>query len=357
MTSIRRVVVVSENLGGVLDEGIRKFATNLLDGFRAHGDAYGVATSSDNHTWHQMVKHVSTNKLFTGKALREELEELDPGLIVYIPSASATTFAFWRARMLKRYAPNARVAMVAVQPRYHSPLGRLLVSEMGPDKVFAQSRRTIQYMEWLGKAAQFVPSGVDLDQFRPVTPDDKRELREKYDLPPDDYLVLHVGHLKPGRNVELLAKCEDIATPILVCGASMGHDDGLRRGMTEPGVIVIDSYVREIEEIYQACDAYVFPTREEDSAMDFPLSVLEAMACNLPVVAYPFGGLPLAFEPGDGLVFVESDEAMISALDSVRRIPAATRAKAEPYTWENVAGRMLEVMEGMRDAEAYSRAV
>lgn len=91
--------------------------------------------------------------------------------------------------------------------------------------------------------------------------------------------------------------------------------------------------------------------------MDFPLSVLEAMGCNLPVVAYPYGGLPLALEPGEGLVFVESDEAMLSAIESVKRIPVATRKKAEPYAWEHVAGRFLETMQGVGDAGTYVRAV
>jgi glycosyltransferase involved in cell wall biosynthesis len=137
----------------------------------------------------------------------------------------------------------------------------------------------------------------------------------------------------------------------------MGRDEGLRQRLIAGGVILIESYVRDIEEIYQACNAYLFPVREEGSAMDFPLSVLEAMACNLPVVAYPFGGLPMAFEPGGGLVLTETDEAMLAALESVRRIPVQTRTKAEPYAWDAVAGRMLELMEGMDDAEAYSRAV
>lgn len=91
--------------------------------------------------------------------------------------------------------------------------------------------------------------------------------------------------------------------------------------------------------------------------MDFPLSVLEAMGCNLPVVAYPYGGLPMALESGEGLVFVESDEAMLSAIASVRRIPVATRKKAEPYAWEHVAARFLETMQGVGDAETHVRAV
>jgi glycosyltransferase involved in cell wall biosynthesis len=345
-------------MGGVLDEGIRKFATELLDGFRAHGDAFGISTNGAVTAGHPLVKHVSANKFFfTGGALKTEIEALDPQLVVYIPSASGTAFAFWRAKMLKRYAPKAQIAMVAMQPRYHSALGRLAVSEMGPDKMFAQSRVNIQYLEWLGMTPQFVPSGVDLDRFRPVAPEEKAALRAKHGLPPDDYLILHVGHVKAGRNVELLVRCRQVGTPVVVSGTSMGRDPEIWQQLVEAGVIVRGDYIREIEEIYQACDAYLFPVRDEDSAMDFPLSVLEAMACNLPVVAYPFGGLPLALEPGEGLVFVESDDAMVAAIDAVRRIPVSTRAKVEPLAWENVALRMLELMQGMEDAAVNRHAV
>ena len=356
MRPIRRVTVVSENMGGVLDEGIRKFATGLLDGFRAHADASGVATSGGESS-HPLVKSVSGNKLYTGRPLRREIESLRPELVVYVPSASATSFSFWRARMLKRYVPGGQVALVATQPRYHTALGRLVASEMAPDKVFAQSRQTIKYLEWLGMTPQFVPGGVDLRRFRPVTADQKAALREGLGLPQDAYLVLHVGHLQPGRNVELLTRLGGVGTPVVVAGKSMGQDKALRQRLTESGVILIDRYLRDVEIAYQACDAYLFPVREEDSAMDFPLSVLEAMACNLPVVAHPYGGLPMALDPGEGLVFVESDEAMLNAIETVKRIPVATRKKAEPYAWEHVAGRFLETMQGAGDAEAYVRAV
>jgi glycosyltransferase involved in cell wall biosynthesis len=259
--------------------------------------------------------------------------------------------------MLKRYAPGALVALVATQPRYHSALGRLAASEMAPDKVFAQSRQAIRYLEWLGMTPQFLPAGVDLARFRPVTPERKAALRQELGLPADDYLVLHVGHLQPGRNAELLLALGDIGTPVFVAGKSMGQNAALRQRLVEGGAIVIDRFLREVETAYQACDAYLFPVRDEDSAMDFPLSVLEAMACNLPVVAHPFGGLPMALEPGEGLVFVESDAAMLAAIESVRRIPVNTRAKAEPYAWEHVAGRMLEMMQGVEDAETNVRAV
>ncbi|HEY5641165.1 MAG TPA: glycosyltransferase family 4 protein, partial [Dehalococcoidia bacterium] len=304
MRPIRRVTVVSENMGGVLDEGIRKFATGLLDGFRTHAEASGVATSGGESS-HPLVRRVSGNKLYTGRPLRKEIESLRPELVVYVPSASATSFSFWRARMLKRYAPGGQVALVATQPRYHTALGRLAASEMAPDKVFAQSRETIRYLEWLGMTAQFVPGGVDLARFRPVTAEQKAALRERLGLPQDAHLVLHVGHLQPGRNVELLTRLGDVGTPVVVAGKSMGQDKALRQRLTESGVILIDRYLRDVEIVYQACDAYLFPVREEDSAMDFPLSVLEAMACNLPVVANPYGGLPMALEPGEGLVFVE----------------------------------------------------
>jgi len=356
MKPIRRVTVVSENMGGVLDEGIRKFATGLLDGFGVHAEASGVATSGGESS-HPLVKAVPGSRLYTGRSLRREIESLRPELVVYVPSASATSFAFWRARMLKRYAPGGQVALVATQPRYHTALGRLAASEMTPDKVFAQSRESIRYLEWLGMTPQFLPGGVDLQRFRPVTAERKAALREDLGLPQNAYLVLHVGQLKPGRNVELLTRLGGIGTAVVVAGKSLGRDEALRQRLTQSGAILINGYLQHVEIAYQACDAYLFPVREDDAAMDFPLSVLEAMACNLPVVAYPYGGLPLAFGSGEGLVFVESDEAMLNAIEAVKRTPVATRQKARPYAWDRVAGRFLETMQRARDAEIYSRAV
>ena len=72
MRPIRRVTVVSENMGGVLDEGIRKFATGLLDGLRVHTEASGVATSGGESS-HPLVKSVSGNKFYTGRPLRSEV--------------------------------------------------------------------------------------------------------------------------------------------------------------------------------------------------------------------------------------------------------------------------------------------
>ncbi len=67
--------------------------------------------------------------------------------------------------------------------------------------------------------------------------------------------------------------------------------DELRRA----GVLLITHYLPEIVELYQAADAYVFPVPPnpaDPSAIDLPLSVLEAAACNLPILATRFGALP-----------------------------------------------------------------
>jgi glycosyltransferase involved in cell wall biosynthesis len=143
----------------------------------------------------------------------------------------------------------------------------------------------------------------------------------------------------------------------MLAGHSMGLDPELKHEMEKRGVIVIDGYVEEVEELYQACDAYLFPVREEDSAMEFPLSVLEAMSCDLAVAAYPYGGLPLAFEARNGLAFAETDEGLIEAVRRGRDARVATRAQAELFGWERVSGLMLEAIGELRDAGAITAAV
>jgi len=68
------------------------------------------------------------------------------------------------------------------------------------------------------------------------------------------------------------------------------------------GFRIIDEYVPNIEEIYNLADCYVFPTFKRHNCIDMPLSVMEAMACNIPVISTKFGGLPKIFKEGNGLI-------------------------------------------------------
>ena len=68
-----------------------------------------------------------------------------------------------------------------------------------------------------------------------------------------------------------------------------------------------------------------------------PLSVLEAMSCNLPVITTRFGALPRAFAEGNGLTFAESEDDLLRELQKVRdRLEPRTRDKVLPYGWDNV---------------------
>jgi glycosyltransferase involved in cell wall biosynthesis len=343
-----RAVIVSEQLGPPLNEGIRKFATSLITAFDAYCDTVGIATEAAAAS--DRIVPTNGGKLFRNRALSAAIEQQSPDLIVYVPSASGTLFSFLRARQLKSIRPTAHVSMVLTQTRKHTAFAQMLLPRLAPDSVFCQSAANVRYLSRLGTEAAFLPSGVDLDVFHPASSRERDRLRAKLGLPADDYLVLHAGHFTQARNAGLLAKLEGVGRGVMLAGAA-GRNPHLKRQLEMQGVIVIDKYVAKVEELYQAVDCYVFPTREDDAAMEFPLSVLEAMACNLPVVAYPYGGLPLALESRDGLTFAESDDEMLNAIAESKHVRANTRAQAVAFDWPNIAGIIMETAE-VRNAGA-----
>ena len=75
-------------------------------------------------------------------------------------------------------------------------------------------------------------------------------------------------------------------------------DKQLMRELQEAGCLVWIKHFSNIEDIYNLADCYVFPTIQEKACIESPLSVLEAMACNLPVVTTRFGALASIFGEG-----------------------------------------------------------
>jgi glycosyltransferase involved in cell wall biosynthesis len=122
----------------------------------------------------------------------------------------------------------------------------------------------------------------------------------------------------------------------LVLAASTANpaDDSLRNDLEQAGIEIHHEYLPHIEDLYRASDLYLFPVRAGSGSIEFPLSVMEAMACNLPVVATPFGALPEHFAPGDGLQYFQTMQDLPAAIDAALSERADTRTKVRSFSWE-----------------------
>jgi glycosyltransferase involved in cell wall biosynthesis len=77
----------------------------------------------------------------------------------------------------------------------------------------------------------------------------------------------------------------------------------------------------------------------------FGLSVIEAMACGTPVIAYPKGSMPELIDDGVTGFLVGSFDEAIAAIDRIGEIDRAAcrRAVAERFTVDHMADRYLEL--------------
>ncbi|MPZ16125.1 MAG: glycosyltransferase [Chloroflexi bacterium] len=342
-----RVCVVSEEFSAEADEGVRIFARETARALARHADVMALATASVST--HVGARVASSPRTLISLGLRQELVRYDPEMVVYVPRASTTLWSFVRSRVLKWYAPRATVLLVGLQPRRHGRVARTLIPHLAPDLVFVQAPESQRYLQTLGCHVGLVRSGVDLDRFKPVSSARRRELRQRYDLAEERPVCLHVGHVTAGRGVRDLAalasrgQCQ----AVFVCSTSTDQDVRLAGDLREAGVRVIDVYLPNVEELYQLADCYVFPVTSEGSAIEIPLSVLEACACDLPVVTTRFGGL--VHLPGvqscPAVAFVDSADALLAQAHRMSHSTLhGTRSLVADYSWDAVAKDLISVV-------------
>jgi glycosyltransferase involved in cell wall biosynthesis len=275
------------------------------------------------------------------------INRLKPKILIYLPTQSATFWSLLRARIL-RIISRARVILISMQPYKLSKFEEWLVRIIKPELLLTPSPALLTYAKDLGLNASFLPLGVNLDRFTPVDEEKKKRLREKYHLPLNVPLVLHVGHIQPLRNLEWLVKLKQSINNIevlIVGSSSMGVNQYVHKQILNASIKVIQTYIESIEEIYQLADVYVFPVKDEKAAIGVPLSVLEAMACNLPVVSTPFGGLPFMFTEKNGFFYAADIEKFIYKVKNALKLSSLdvqTRKLVSPYTWESVAETIIK---------------
>ena len=103
--------------------------------------------------------------------------------------------------------------------------------------------------------------------------------------------------------------------------------------------------MNNIEELYNIADYYLFPVIRNDAAIETPLSVLEAMACNIPIITTAFGSLPDQFSEDDNFYFVNSIDEAIGILKNSRIRECKNRDKVKQFTWDEVVRKLVEMVE------------
>jgi glycosyltransferase involved in cell wall biosynthesis len=334
---------VSNALSKPDDEGVRRFAQM----FPLHASSVGaqVATVKPGGSRVARVTFLSRSMIRTIRASRAKV-------IVYVPGQGASTLSFVRAAVL-RFGTKRWTILIPLQPSRRGSLGRLLVRMLAPDAVLTPSVTLLDELSALGVRAEFLPMGVDLERFVPVSGElVKRQLRRAYGIPEEGRVVLHVGHLTHGRNLRWLETVRALtgATVVMVAGTAMGRDEEMVQLLHAIDVKLLNSYFPRIEELYQLADTYVFPVQGAEAAIAAPLSVLEAMACNLPVVTTPFGGLPRMFREEGGLFYATDADQLASLTSRALALPKSavlTRQLALRYSWPYVVGQILNLAAGL----------
>jgi len=342
-----KICVISEELCPSFDEGIKNFAKNLIR--ELHRDNNVLALSiRGGKTNERHIKRLNVNKALLSYSLSREIRNFNPGVVIYIPSPSATISSFVRAKVLSLYATRAKIVIIALQPVKYSVLSRKLIPLLAPDLILVQSASVLKRLSTSGCCVKLIPSGVDLERFCPVTKERKLALRSKYEVDPDKFAILHVGHMNRNRNIQILKELQEDNIQVLVVGSTSTQQDGdlvdeLRIG----GVRAITSYLENIEEIYQLSDCYVFPVTSETGSIEVPLSVLEAMACNVPVITTRYGGLPTMFNnEGNGLFFVNELKDLSITVEKTKKLNhCETRKMIESYSWGEVAKKILDSLQ------------
>lgn len=333
------MIILTNCLTEKTDEGCLKVIARLTASIRAQDpDATVVSCGAEAGLCDQ---HFPSNKLLLNAKLLRYLRGQE---VLYLPTTTRMLPAAARIAVLRLLAGCRLNAVFAMQQRLDR-LSKLLLKISGAYLTAMSDEAYRAFYNLVGKRAMHLKTGVDTEKFAPADAEKKAVLRQKYGLPEGKIIVLHVGHMRAGRNVEQLLKLPDDMHGVLVISSyySQDRDEKLHAQLkNQQNLTVIDTFLPAIEEIYQLADVYLFPVEEAYNCIDTPLSALEAAACNVPVAATPFGELKaLLGKPGFYAVQSFEKEALADALRKAAHAEGG-RESVLCYDWNRAAGQLLK---------------
>lgn len=189
-----------------------------------------------------------------------------------------------------------------------------------------------------GEKVTVIPYGADTDLFEPTEKDRRRggklrllcvgQLSQRKGI---SYLLRAASRMKEGVELTLVGRVEGTGRAIDPYRSVFRHIPHVPR--------------RDLKEIYQDADIFVFPTLMEG----MPLAVVEAMASGLPVITTANGPGDIVRDGIDGFIVPPRDvSAIVDRVNELRSDPELraemarnARSRAQEFTWSNYRKRAV----------------
>lgn len=199
----------------------------------------------------------------------------------------------------------------------------------------AHTLKTWRDSGWPAGTLTEIPNGVDASRFRPVA--DKAALRTQLGLPVNATLINHTARLSPRKGTEtLIAAFARLQTALpesvlMLVGKDelpAGHWDRRVAELGIPPARVKFLGARPNPEAFMAAADLVVAASEWEEP--FGLTLIEAMACGVPVITSEIGMLPQLLGPGqaDRVVRPGDVAGLARAIEQALKQPVAGEGAA-----------------------------
>nr|WP_286207195.1 glycosyltransferase family 1 protein [Thermomicrobium sp. CFH 73360] len=204
-----------------------------------------------------------------------------------------------------------------------------------------------------------IPNGIDAD-WRRIDDAELERWRGQQGLP--ERFLLFVGTVQPRKNLIALLEAfaqlgPEFPWPLFVVGAAGWLDSPIYRRVEDLGLarrVRFTGYVppEELRYWYSAATIFIYPSLYEG----FGLPVLEAMACETPVITSNCSALPevagdaaVLVEPTDPLAIAAAIQSLVMDEERRRVLAQAGRERARQFTWERTARETAAVYRALSE--------
>lgn len=194
--------------------------------------------------------------------------------------------------------------------------------------------------------------GVDIEIFK-FDEESRKKVREELDLRQSDFIALFIGKLWPHKDIFTLVDAvkevvEKYDMKLIVIGDGPDYNDLLKRSkqLKIEEHIIVKKFVNDTVPYYSAADVFVMPSIKEE----FGLVYLEAMSCELPVIAVNghvvpeiLGDAGLLYQQGNSKDLANKIMELINNKELCENLRRKGMERVKKFTWERAAKQYYKI--------------